>query len=294
MLVAVWPAALGVARQSRPMAERNVFADEQIQEYIDGRLNERDRAAVAAYLLAHPRVAAEVETVRRQSEALRALGQEILDEPIPEQLRRLLRERTVPARGVLSPGAPRPARRPIRRAPGFLDVAMAILVFCAGGAIGWFAHGGVRPAPSLENMLLANMTHAFIFYGARDYPVAFPPHRAEEFLTWIGRLFNRDVRPPDLAEFGYSYRGGRLIPTAGTSIGLFQFERSKNARLAVFFWTTAAPPTVVRVLDDRPEIAGRFWTRGLSFAVISDKANRDLEEAARAIFAFYGRSLSPS
>jgi hypothetical protein len=51
----------------------------------------------------------------------------------------------------------------------------------------------------------------------------------------------------------------------------------------------------VRVLDDRPEIAGRFWnTRGLSFAVISDKANRDLEEAARAIFAFYGRSLSPS
>jgi hypothetical protein len=63
----------------------------------------------------------------------------------------------------------------------------------------------------------------------------------------------------------------------------------------VFFWTTAAPPTVVRVLDDRPEIAGRFWnTRGLSFAVISDKANRDLKEAARAIFAFYGRSLSPS
>ena len=60
------------------MANRNVFTDRQLQDYVDGRLNERDRAAVAAYLLAHREVAAEVEAMRRQSEALRALGQEIL------------------------------------------------------------------------------------------------------------------------------------------------------------------------------------------------------------------------
>jgi anti-sigma factor RsiW len=73
------------------MAERNVLTDQQIQDYLDGRLNERDRAAVAAYLLAHPRVAADVEAVRRQTDALQALGQEILDEPVPEHLRRILR-----------------------------------------------------------------------------------------------------------------------------------------------------------------------------------------------------------
>ena len=75
------------------MVERNPFTDQQIQDYIDGRLSERDRAAVAAYLLAHPRVAADVEAVRRQSDALQALGHEILDEPVPGHLRRIVRAR---------------------------------------------------------------------------------------------------------------------------------------------------------------------------------------------------------
>jgi anti-sigma factor RsiW len=276
------------------MAERNVFSDEQIQDYIDGRLSERDRATVAAYLLAHPRVAAEVEAIRRQSEALCALGQEILDEPVPEHLRRILREGPTPAPAELRPEARRAAYRPIRRLPSFLEAAAAILVFCAGAAIGWFAHGVARPAPSLSDMLLADMSRAYAFYGARDYPVSFPPDRAQEFGAWIDRTFEREVRPPDLAEFGYSYRGGRVFPSAGANIGLFQFARAQDAELAVFFWTTGAPPTVVRALHDRDEIAAHFWhTDGLSFAVISGKANRDLETTAKAIFAFYDQSFGP-
>ena len=276
------------------MAERSIFTDGQIQDYIDGRLNERDRAAVAAYLLGHPRVAAEVEAIRRQSEALRALGQEILDEPVPAHLRDLLRDRPVPSHAELGSGAPHAMDRPIRRLRHLVEAAAAILVLCAGGAIGWFAHGVVHPAPSFEDMFLADMSRAYAFYGARDYPVAFPPDRAEEFVTWIGRSFEREVRPPDLAKLGYSYRGGRLIPSARASIGLFQFERPENADLAVFFWTTAAPPRVVSALHDRDDIAAHFWnTNGLSFAVISDKANRDLKTAAAAIFAFYDEAFGP-
>jgi anti-sigma factor RsiW len=274
------------------MAERNVFTDEQIQDYIDGRLNERDRAAVAGYLLAHPRVAAEVEAIRRQSEALCALGQEILDEPVPEHLRQLLRERPAPARAEPRPEAGRPIRRRIRRLPSFVEAAAAILLFCAGGTIGWFAHGIARPAPSLSDMLLADMSRAYAFYGARDYPVSFPPDRAEEFGAWIGRTFERDVRPPDLAEFGYSYRGGRVIPSADAPIGLFQFARPQDGELVVFFWTTATPPTVLGELHDRDNMAAHFWnTDGLSFAVVGGKTNYDLETTVKAIFAFYDKSF---
>lgn len=276
------------------MAERNIFTDEQIQDYIDGRLNERDRAAVAAYLLAHPRVAAEVEAIRRQSEALRALGQEILDQPVPERLREVLRERPAASRAGCGPGAPRATQHKFRRAIGFLEAAAAILLFCAGGASGWFAHGVARPDPSLADMLLADMSRAYAFYGARDYPVAFPPERAAELVAWIGRSFARDVPPPDLSAFGYSYRGGRLIPGAGTRIGLFQFARPEDAELAVFFWTTAAPPEVVSALHHQDNIAAHFWTTdGLSFAVISDRTNRDLDTAAKAVFAFYDQSFGP-
>jgi anti-sigma factor RsiW len=187
----------------------------------------------------HPRVAADVEAVRRQSDALQALGREILDAPVPGHLRRILRERLAPSRAELQrvPAV----RQPTRQLRGLLTIA-AILVFCAGGALEWFAHYAVRPAPSLENMLRAEINRAHAFYGARDYPVAFPAERAEEFVTWIGRSFAREVRPPDLAEFGYSYRGGRVIPRGDANVGLFHFERPDNAELAVFFWTNATPP----------------------------------------------------
>jgi anti-sigma factor RsiW len=269
------------------MAERNVFTDQQIQDYIDGRLNERDRAAVAAYLLVHPRVAADVEGVRRQSDALRALGQEILDAPVPEHLRRILREHPAGCRAERRrvPAAPQGARQ--RR--GLLTIT-AILMFLAGGAVGWLAHHVVGSAPSLEEMLLADLNRAYAFYGARDYPVSFPADRAEEFVTWIGRSFAREVRPPDLDQFGYSYRGGRVIPRAGANIGLFQFERPDNSELAVFFWTNAGPPRL-----DRDHLTARLWsTNGISFAVVSDDANRDLETAAAVVFAFYSKSFGPS
>lgn len=273
------------------MANRSVFTDRQLQDYVDGRLNERDRAAVAAFLLAHPHVATEVEAVRRQSEALRALGHEILDAPVPERLREVLRRPQASSSAKARPATVRPERR---RAPSLSKAAAAILMLCAGGALGWFAHGMLGPAPSPDEALLAQMANAYAFYGADDYPVAFPPDRAEEFVTWIGRSFEREVPPPSLAQLGYSYRGGRLLPNAGADFGLFQFERPKNDRLAVFFWTNAGPPGVVRDHHDGDSIAARFWnTDGLSFAVIGHKANRDLEPAAEAVFTFYERALDP-
>ncbi|HLT01409.1 MAG TPA: hypothetical protein VK001_04490, partial [Geminicoccaceae bacterium] len=271
------------------MAKRSVFTDRQLQDYIDGRLSERDRASVAAYLLAHPDVAAEVETVRRQSEALRALGQEILDEPVPERLREVLRLplarpraepdadklRAAPPRAEPAPEEPPVAPPRRRRAPNFLEAAAAILLLCAGVGLGWLAHGIAQPAPSPEDRLLAQMAYAYGLYGARDYPVAFPPERADDFVGWIGRSFQREVRPPDLADFGYRYRGGRVIPTAGTRIGLFQFEHPENAGLAVFFWTADTRPEIIRALDAHEDIAARFWNAdGLNFAVVSDRTNQ--------------------
>jgi len=64
---------------------------EAIQAYIDGLLRGRELATVAAYLHEHPEVASEVEILRRQNQALKQIGEEVLDEPVPERLRAVLR-----------------------------------------------------------------------------------------------------------------------------------------------------------------------------------------------------------
>ena len=50
----------------------------------------------------------------------------------------------------------------------------------------------------------------------------------------------------------------------------------------------------MRALHNRDDIAAHFWNGdGLSFAVISDRTNRDLATTAEAIFAFYDESFAP-
>jgi len=262
------------------MAERDVLAADRMHDYIDGRLGDRDRAAVAAYLVARPRAAGKVEALRRQSEILRGIGQGILDEPVPPRLRKALQGH-----------APLTMPRPPRRATAYLEAAAAILLLVIGGVLGWQASDEIHPRPGAEDALLADMAGAHAFYGERGYPVDFSPERGAELSSWIGRWFARDVPPPDLRDLGYTYRGGRLIPAAGIRIGLFQFEHPEDPELTVFFWTTAALPQTVGDPRFAEQVAARFWSgHGLNLAVVSERTNPDLETAADAIFSFYERS----
>jgi anti-sigma factor RsiW len=263
------------------MVQHDVLAADRLQDYIDGHLSERDQAAVAAYLLARPGIAAEVEALRRQSEILRGIAQAMLDEPVPERLREMLRKR-----------APVTAHRLSRRAPRYLQAAAAaIALLVTGGALGWGASGGLAQRASAEDELFADMAHAYAFYGEGNYPVDFAPEHAAEFTSWIDRSFERQVQPPDLRDFGYTYRGGRLIPAAGTRLGLFQYEHPVDAGLTVFFWTNAAPPRPPDPPQAGESVAVRFWSGdGLNLAVVSEGSNRDLETAADAVFSFYERS----
>ena len=66
-------------------------SDDEIQEYIDGRLSQGRRKEVEAYLAARPERGAEVQSLLRQQEALRRLGQDILNEPVPNRFQEILR-----------------------------------------------------------------------------------------------------------------------------------------------------------------------------------------------------------
>jgi anti-sigma factor RsiW len=80
------------------MSGRDPISDAEIQDFIDDRLDRGARSSFVARLLECPEVGVEVEAMRRQQEALREIGQEILDEPVPPRLRIIL-QRGAPARG---------------------------------------------------------------------------------------------------------------------------------------------------------------------------------------------------
>lgn len=69
------------------------LSDDKIQEYVDGRLSVRERAAVAAILSVSPQLRREVTELVLVNEMVRVLGQDILDEPVPERLTDVLKTR---------------------------------------------------------------------------------------------------------------------------------------------------------------------------------------------------------
>ncbi len=73
------------------MTRSELVSEDEIQEYLDGRLRADRKAVVEGYLARHPERAAEVQALMRQQGALKRLGEEILSEPIPERLQEVLR-----------------------------------------------------------------------------------------------------------------------------------------------------------------------------------------------------------
>ena len=63
----------------------------ELQDYLDGRLSAKRRLEVEAFLARNPESAAELAALKSQAMALRRLGAEILEEPIPDRLMDLVR-----------------------------------------------------------------------------------------------------------------------------------------------------------------------------------------------------------
>lgn len=290
------------------MTEQTGLQDPRIQDYIDGRLDPEARAEVAAELRGQPALAAAVEQLRHDTDMLQAIGQEVLDEPVPERLRAVLRRSAPPEGRARSAGRQDSPQHPARHHPRrggsagrgpawWLARAAAVgLIFASGIGSGWVLNDLTNPAPSLEDVVLANVTQAFDFYDESDgYPVEFPADRATDFRDWISRNFARDIEPPDLAEFGYAFEGGRLFPSAGVRVGSFQFTGPDKGRLGVFFWPDEATAAAPMLGQAAPDITYHVWSgNGFSIAVMGRTETLDLDSAAEAVFAFYQDIFSSS
>ncbi|HVO16620.1 MAG TPA: hypothetical protein VMV26_15490 [Alphaproteobacteria bacterium] len=72
------------------MSSTRAIRPDDLQDYIEGRLDESRLRAVLVYLERHPEQAVEVEALRKQAEQLRRLGSEIIEEPIPRKFLEIL------------------------------------------------------------------------------------------------------------------------------------------------------------------------------------------------------------
>lgn len=177
---------------------------------------------------------------RQQRQALQALHQEVLQEPIPASL--------------LEAAALASAQR-VRAANQWRWVGMAATVVLAFG-LGWLTRAqlpGPQPVELAQSgagtafVRAAGFAHA-VYLPEKRHPVEVGAAEQEHLVQWLSKRLGRTLQVPDLRAQGFALVGGRLLPGEGSARAQFMFEDTQGRRVTLYLGGIAPA-------DHKPELA---------------------------------------
>ena len=199
-----------------------------LHAYVDGLLPESRRAEIAAYLDARPDEAQRLQMYRAQSDALRALYDPVLSEPVPARLS----------------AVPRAASRHLQR------YAAGFVIALVSGAAGWFLHGSADQGTTLARAaqqagasqqvasLARQAAIAHVVYSPDiRHPVEIGADQETQLVTWLSKRLGTPIHPPKLGKLGYDLIGGRLLPGQSGPVAQFMYHDAEGQRLTLYVST---------------------------------------------------------
>lgn len=253
------------------------IGEADLHAWADGRLPENRRAAVEAWLAAHPEEAERAAAYRSLNEQLRAHFEPVIDEPVPERLERAaLRRRGWRLAAAIA---------------GWMALGAAI-----GGIAGWQLHAHYAPVPVAqpEAPVLARraaLAHATYAPEVR-HPVEVGADQEQHLVAWLSKRLGGEVRAPRLESEGMTLVGGRLLPRDPGPVAQFMYQNAPGRRVTLYVRTEG---------PDQRETAFRFAREGnvrvfywidRKFGYALSSADLDREELLRLANEVY-RQLNP-
>ncbi len=254
------------------------IGENELQAFIDDRLEGDRRAAVDAHLAAHPELAERIAAERRQRAILRSRLDAKFAEPVPARLRiSNLRD----------------ARRGFR-AHSWARAAAAVALFVAGATAGWFANAiaptPLAPAPTAS---VAQGAHAAYrtFVVEVAHPVEVGVQQEAHLLQWLSKRLGRKLAAPDLSPFGYKLMGGRLLPGGNGAAAQLMYDDASGRRLTIYVRATEGKETAFRFQKEGEAATFAWIDQGFGFAVTATATREELLPIAEAVYrSFEGKS----
>lgn len=231
--------------------------EDDLQAYVDGRLDPERLPIVEAYLAEQEQVAIRVAGYIRDRDALRAALQERYDAPVPAHFRVDAIAQRLKA-----------TRRHYRPA-----VAAAAAWLLVGGAAGWLSHKAVTPAvpvsqvaaaPPMEDALMAHR----VYVADVKHPVEVGADQQAHLQMWLSKRVGRKLVAPDLSAGGYRLLGGRLVSAATGPAALFMYQNAQGERITVYVRRSARRDAEALAFTEEDGVGAAYWYQGgYGFAV---------------------------
>lgn len=248
-----------MTHQSAPIVEEDLHA------YVDGLLPETRRGEVESFLAANPKEAERVRAYQKQKEALRALFDPVLDEPIPPQL--------------LHP----------QRQWSWLALRYAAIVawITLGGALGWVLRGADSRKPDEPNVFARQAAIAHAVYSPEvRHPVEVGRDQEEHLVAWLSKRVGAPLKPPHLSQLGFELVGGRLLPGNQGPVAQFMYQDEKGQRLTLYVRMDPGTKgeTAFRYTQEG-KVGVFYWIDGpFGYALSGETKKEDLLRLANAIY----------
>lgn len=254
----------------------------EIQDYIDGRLEENRQEAVERYLEENLIQATQVQGVRERDALLRVAAQPTLNEPVPEKFLAMIEMARSLANGDAAtthdedPPKPRATAAQVtaRWSLGRMGMAGAVMAMTLvlGVALGWNGARLAGPSDEETASIVSEALMAYSYYSQeKEYSVEFDTSRAANWNSYMKRVFSTEIPPPDISNLGYSYLGARMLPGAQAKMAFYLFENEAGERLSVFFWQSGDPKAGRPAVKPIPEnVFTKEWSaNGFDFALLA-------------------------
>ena len=275
------------------------ITEDDLHGYVDAALTAERRAEVEAYLAEHPEDAARVRAYQVQNQALKALFDPVLDEPLPDNLHVLAAqplisssiEATPASTTIETTAGPRVNRKnqPNLKSVLAQRLAAGLLVATVSGVAGWLAHGQYQGSERVAQVtpLFRQAAVAHVVYSpdARR-PVEVTADQEDALVKWLTKRLGTPVKAPKLGELGYELVGGRLLPGNTGPVAQFMYQDANGQRMTLYVTTetTGKVETGFRFAREG-QVNVFYWVDGkFGYALSAGIAKGELAKVATAVY----------
>jgi anti-sigma factor RsiW len=242
----------------------------ELHAHVDSVLTPARKAEVETYLADHPEDAARVAAYRDQLVLLHREYDGLLDERLPEQLRRA-------------------GRRGWRPTWSYAAVAAS---FAVGVALGWQLHArnAEQSSESLAWPRRAAIAHV-VYSPEVRHPVEVGADQEAHLVSWLSKRLGTPLKIPRLGNSGYSLVGGRLLPGERGPVAQFMYQDGKGQRLTLYVRVNpdASRETAFQFSQERGVSVFYWLDRRLGYALTGEIDKAELLRIATAVH----RQLNP-
>lgn len=247
----------------------NTIMRDDLQAYVDGKLNDEHRRDLEAWLVDHPVEAVSVAEWRQQNAALRTLYDPVALEPVPERLQ------------------VRQLARSVRREPfAWRRYAAAAVILAVGVTGGWFARDRLPDGLERTEPLVTEAIQAHRLYTSEVlHPVEVRAEDAGHLRAWLSKRLDRALAIPDLRAQGLTLVGGRLLPAAAGPAAQFMYESQSGQRLTLYIEPTPEGAETAFLRTDVDGLEAFYWRdETIRCAIVGDVPRERLQAIATAAY----------